>query len=197
MNDELKDDELKDDELKDDELYVVIKRSAYDYIADEVPISEIKGVKWDNISGGVYRKQAGYSLYGYIPYSLAMETVKCSGMHNSGYNSAKICIPASLNKDDMYKEGYKRLRKRAGDKPTGYIKKNRPEGGLPCTRRILAELEKENNQITRKKLRDTLTNEGYQVKTVCGAINRLRKQSKIEVEGSPNSPNQIIKKSVS
>ena len=37
MNDELKDDELKDDELKDDELYVVIKRSAYDYIADEVP----------------------------------------------------------------------------------------------------------------------------------------------------------------
>lgn len=40
----------------DDELYVVISRTPSDYICSEVPISEIEGVMWDNISGGVKKR---------------------------------------------------------------------------------------------------------------------------------------------
>ena len=92
----------------DDELYVVISRTPSDYICSEVPISEIEGVMWDNISGGVKNGQSGYSLYGYISYKLATETVKCSGRHDFGDNSAKICIPAakiemlSIKRDIIY-----------------------------------------------------------------------------------------------
>lgn len=179
----------------DDELYVVISRSPYDYICSEVPISEIEGVMWDNISGGVKSRQAGYSLYGYISYKLAAETVKCSGRHDFGDNSAKICIPAAKNREAKYRKGYNKLCKSAGKKPVSNIKKNRPEGSPPCTKRILLELEK-NELITRKNLRDTLTNEGYQVTTIRNAINALRNQSKIKVQGSPNSPNQTIQKSL-
>ena len=179
----------------DDELYVVISRTPSDYICSEVPISQIEGVMWDNISGGVKNRQSGYSLYGYISYKLAAKTVKCSGRHDFGDNSAKICIPAAKNRDAKYKKGYNILSKLAGDKPAGAIKKNRPQGGLPCTKRILVELEN-TGPVTRKNLRDALTSEGYQVTTIRNAINGLRKQSKIEVEGSPNSPNQIIRKTL-
>ena len=176
----------------DDELYVVISRAPSDYISSEVPISEIEGVMWDNISGGVKNRQSGYSLYGYISYKLAAETVKCSGRHDFGDNSAKICIPEAKNREAKYQKGYCELRKLAGEKPIGTIKTNRPEGGPPCTKRILLELEKR-GEISRGELRNNLTNEGYQVMTIRNAINSLRKRSKIEVNGSPNSPHQIIK----
>ncbi len=177
----------------DEELYVVISRSPSDYICGEVPISEIEGVMWDNISGGVKKGQSGYSLYGYISYKLATETVKCSGRHDFGDNSAKICIPKAKNRDAKHKKGYDKLSKLAGDKPACTIKKNRPKDGPPCTKRILVELEN-TDQITRKILRDTLISEGYPITAIRNAIYSLRKHSKIEVEGSPNSPKQIIRK---
>ena len=49
------------------------------------------GVKWDNISGGIYIKQSGYSLYGYIPYSLAVKIgLDCSGRHDSANDSFRL-----------------------------------------------------------------------------------------------------------
>lgn len=173
------------------ELKVCITRSPRDFISGEISVSAISGVKWDNISGGVKRNQSGYSLYGYIDYESAKKLVKCSGMHNYGNNEAKICIPASANKD---KEGYKYLCEIAGKKPSGTIKSNRPEGGKPCTVRILGELEKQ-GEMTRKNLRKIICDEGYQIKTFRNAINYLKRQKRISVIGEGTSPNQKIKKS--
>lgn len=174
------------------ELKVCITRSPRDFISGEISVSAISGVKWDNISGGVKRNQSGYSLYGYIDYESAKELVKCSGMHNYGNNEAKICIPASANKD-KYKEGYKYLCEIAGKKPSGTIKSNRPEGGKPCTVRILEELEKQ-GEMTRKNLRKIICDEGYQIKTFRNTINYLKRQKRISVIGEGTSPNQKIKK---
>lgn len=42
--------------MEDNELVVVIKRQPSDGFSSEILISEIKDVKWDNISGGVNKK---------------------------------------------------------------------------------------------------------------------------------------------
>ena len=178
--------------MDEHELVVVISRQPSAHVGNEILIAEIEDVKWDNISGGVNKKQSGYSLYGYIPYKLAKKYVDCSGEHDYGYNMAKICIPASANKDAKYKEGYNVLCKLAGKKPEGGIKDKRPEGGKPCTKRILMILD-EQEFIYRGELRIKLKDEGYKV-NIGGAINRLRDQSKIITEGSPQSPKQIIRK---
>lgn len=177
--------------MEDNELVVVIKRQPSDGFSSEILISEIEGVKWDNISGGVNKKQSGYSLYGYISYNLAKKLVKCSGMHDFGNNMAKICIPESANRG-KYRKGYKELCERAGEKPGGIIKGKRPKGGKPCTKRILMILD-EQDFIYRGELRSKLKAEGYKV-NIGGAIYELRKQLKIITEGSPQSPKQIIRK---
>ena len=176
-----------------EDLKVAITRSPYDNECGIISISEIQNVRWDSMSGGVNRRQAGYSLYGYVKYALAAKLVKCSGRHNYGYNDAKICIPATLNKGPEYIKGYKMLCDQAGPKPQGEIRKHRPQGGLPCTKRILRELDS-SYFVTRKDLRDTLHSEGYQIQTIRNAINSLKKQSKITTEGSSSSPKQIIKR---
>ena len=183
---------LNERSVKMKELKVCIKRSPSDFISGEIPVSAISGVKWDNISGGVKRNQSGYSLYGYIDYEL---TKNCEMFWNANYgnNEAKICIPASANQGE-YKEGYKYLCKIAGGKPSGTIKSNRPEGGKPCTVRILEELEKQ-GEMTRKNLRKIICDEGYQIKTFRNTIYYLKRQKRISVIGEGTSPNQKIKKS--
>ena len=178
--------------MGDYELVVVISRHPSAHTSSEILISEIEGIKWDNLSGGVNKKQSGYSLYGYIPYELAKKYVDCSGNHDYGYNMAKICIPESLNKDAKYIDGYNILCKLAGKKPDGVIKSKRPKGGKPCTKRILMILD-EQEFIYRGELRTRLKDEGYKV-IVRNALYSLRKQSKIKTEGSPYSPKQIIRK---
>ena len=178
---------------KEDKLKVYICRAPDDFIGGEIEISEISGLKWDQISAEVNKRQSGYSLYGYINYGMAKQLVKCSGMHDFGDNSAKICIPESNNKDEKYGEGYRILKRKVGRKPTGSIKENRPVNGMPCTRRILKEIDKE-GFVTRKALRDKLHEEAYRIKTVCNGINYLRRNNKVCVEGSPNSPKQLIRR---
>lgn len=80
-----------------------------------------------------------------------------------------------------------------GGKPSGTIKNNRPEGGKPCTVRILEELEKQ-GEMTRKNLRKIICDEGYQMKTFRNTINYLKRQQRISVVGEGTSPNQKIKK---
>lgn len=178
---------------KMEDLKVVISRTPYDDESGEISIEKIWDVKWDSISGGVNRKQTGYSLYGYIDYALAAEKVKCSGKHNFGKNSAKICISKSKNRSAEYREGYSVLCKEAGEKPKSDISKYRPAGLPPCTKRILQKLEPM-GYIMRKDLREILQLEGYQKTTIRNAIKNLERQSKIVSEGSPNSKKCIIRK---
>lgn len=171
------------------DLKVTIMRHPQSYTKKgTISINEIFGVHWDCESGGIHRKQSGYSLYGYIDYSVGKELVDCSGQHDKGYNNMKICIPAKYNKG----EAYKILLEEAGDKPRSRISIERPKGYPPCSRRILEILD--DSPLTRKQLRAILLEDGYQKETIRNAINRLGKNLKLSFSGSSNSPKQIIQK---
>ena len=172
-------------------LKVVVRRGITDYVEDEVDISEIDGVHWDNISGGVHKKQGGHALYGYISYELAEKlNIKCSGRHNWGYNSAKVCIPAVCNKGE-YRKGYNSLLKQAGEKPQSDISKNRPAGQGPCTKKILYLLGQQ-KMFERGELRQMILDIGYGVDTFQRAIKQLEKDNKIILKGSSNSKYQKV-----
>ena len=169
---------------------VIICRGISNYRCAEYDADKISNVHWDNISGGVNRRQAGYSLYGYIPYEDAAELIDCSGRHNYGYNDAKVCIRASDNKSERYQDGYKLLVNQAGTKPSS---STRPSGAQPCTKRILSLLD-EVGEITRSELREKLMDEGYNDTTIRNAIKRLENQWKIKMDGPSQSPRQKISK---
>ncbi|WP_343083978.1 hypothetical protein [Blautia producta] len=170
---------------------VIITRHPQDYRGGEISISEISSPHWDNCSGGIRKKQSGYSLYGYIAYKLAHKIVKCSGSHIEYGNDAKICIPASANKDEIHKMGYQILLKSAGEKPKRETSL-RPKGAPPCTKRIL-QVVSENESITRGDLKSWLNKEGYPIKTICNALKTLIRNQKVATEGSSYSPNQKLK----
>lgn len=167
---------------------VLIKRSAKDYrFPSECDIEQIKNVHWDDISGGYKQIQAGFSLYGFIPYKLAEELVSCSGNHEYMGNDVKVIIPANLNKDPFYKEGYKILLKNAGVKPSKTIR------GTPCTKAIIKILNEENNHtLERKTLRAKLLEKGYSKNRILNAIRTVEGQGKIKTSGSSNSIYQKI-----
>lgn len=124
---------------------VIIERSTGSYPQVAVDVEKISGIHWDNISGGVNARQAGYSLYGYINYSLATKLGLTSGQHEFYGNDAKVMIPKSLNCQFPYKDGYKSLLNRAGEKPSSH--RNKLNRKTPCTVRILQLLE--NGEKTR------------------------------------------------
>ena len=139
-----------------------------------ISISEISGVHWDNISGGVHRRQAGYSLYGYIDYDLAYEFGLCSGRHSYYREDAKICIPNSCNKGD-YRKGYLELKRDAGEKPKANYRKPRQK---PCTQQVCLLLS-EVPYFFRKDLRQRLKEMEYTV-NIARALKRLIEQGKSE-----------------
>lgn len=98
-------------------LEVIIKRSRTDWHESPINVEKVHKPHWDNCSGGIYESQRGYSLYGYIDYSLAEALVACSGSHEHFCNEAKIMIPANLNSKQPYKDGYNYLKELAGKKP--------------------------------------------------------------------------------
>lgn len=169
---------------------VLIIRSPGQYsTVGEIDIDEIEGIHWGNQSGGVNRRHAGYSLYGYIDYDRAAELVNCSGEHGYYGSQAKIMIPASLNKRNPYAEGYKELLERVPGKPTYHF---RLAGQKPCTTRIL-EILQEKGPIMRGELRKLLIMEKYRKSLIMGALNRMGKDGRIIFEASgSNIQNQII-----
>ena len=98
-------------------LEVIIKRSRSDWHQATIDVEKINNPHWDRISGGICEVQRGFSLYGYIDYSLAEELVACSGSHAYHNNEAKIMIPENLNSKLPYKTGYNYLKEKAGKKP--------------------------------------------------------------------------------
>lgn len=168
-------------------LKVCIKRTHNSYNEDEICIDEIENPHWDNISGGVQRRQYGYSLYGYIPYQLAMQlNISCSGRHNKNGNSAKVLI-IKPDYNSEYYEGYKALCTEAGEKPK--LPQKHPLGTPPTTQMIISLLS--DGPLTRGEIKNKLSDLGYYT-NYGQAINRLKASDKIECQGSPNSKFQII-----
>ena len=84
---------------------VLIKRGVTSHDIVEISVSQISGVRWDNISGGVYARQAGYSLYGYVDYDIISEMGLNSGAHAKYNGQNKVMIPASLKKNNHIWKG--------------------------------------------------------------------------------------------
>ena len=176
----------------DEQGYVIICRQPGDTLNKAPYYSAwIEGIHWDNVSGGVHKRQSGYSLYGYIPYSHAKELVSCSGEHDYRDNMAKICICASDNKEEPYLSEYKDIVQDAGPKPASDIAINRPEGEPPCTRKICALLNGKEYML-RKELCSELLEIGYAQKTIRSALKRLQRENRIRTDGSSHSPNQKV-----
>lgn len=174
----------------EEDLKVVISRShGTDQKCSEISISEILEVEWSNISGGVQRRQSGYSLYGFIPYATAMKLVNCSGEHEKYGSNARVLIRRPDS--DKYKPGYQILMRQAGPKPHSNISKERPSGQQPCTKAILSLLPSEGFQ-TRGNIRNELYSIGYKKSTVTNAFRTLIKNEKIHCTGSSNSKYQKI-----
>ena len=172
---------------------VIICRHPGDYETAAIDAAKISGVHWSCISGGIRKRQAGRSLYGYIPYEDAIDLVACSGRHNFGYNDAKICITASYNKDDpKYCVAYYALVEIADEKAKCGIAAKCPVGAPSCTKRI-RQLLTNTPEISRRNLRTTLCSEGYEAKTITEAINNLKWQKIIELDGDSRSSKQIIR----
>ena len=98
---------------------------------------------------------------------------------------AKICIPKKSNK--AHKLAYEKLCSRVQNvKPMSEIRKNRPEGYPPCTKKILQVLELE-NEITKKELKEkigenqSLGKIGYKIHTISRALRRLKAVGKIKI----------------
>lgn len=181
---------------------VKITRFSNNYrLVGEIDATEIESPHWDNVSGGYGARSAGYAIYGYIPYDIAKDLVDCSGRHGFGDNSAKICVPSSLNKAEDYQEGYNYLLKNViNEKPGSIITKHRPTGGKPCTKKILEILsQRENGKILRKELREILSGKhsgqkGYELQTIRQALKTLEKTNRITISKNSSPDKQIITK---
>lgn len=180
---------------------VRITRELNSYIrVGEIDATMIHNLRWDNVSGGEKLRSGGYALYGNIDYSIAKELVDCSGEHDYGYNTAKICIPFSLNSAEEYQEGYQYLVENAlNEKPKSIISKNRPKGWKPCTKHILDVLE-QYGEMTRKELREMIRSDyysdkkGYELSTIRQALKNLQKTNRIVISSDTNYDKQIISK---
>lgn len=162
---------------------VHIKRELKDHGGATIKLSDIHGLKWSRISGGRKIRTAYPYIYGYIiPDNIISGEVACSGTHNYE-NGMKILILEKENKDI-----YPKLLDIVGERPTTNL---RAEGQPPCTKKILLILN-ERGPLKRKDISQELLDLGYFQKTICGALNRLKKDNKIEAPGYAG-PNQVIK----
>lgn len=183
-------------------LKVRIKRSINAYMIGEVSLDDIESVEWDTMSGGYNDEprimylsgavrphwgtcHAGYALYGYISYELAMNEVDCSGEHRDYGGSVKVMIPKSLNKDEPYRKGYNILKEEAGEKPE-YHSPNR--GKTPCSQLVRQLLH------DGPKSRETLYTaiKSYGNDTIRRCLARLRKRGEIKVTDHPYYKKQVF-----
>lgn len=172
---------------------VCICRSPGDYEGGPYPAEKIKNIHWGCVSGGVYKRQNGLSLYGYAPYEEVMDIVACSGCHDFGYNDMKICVTATGNKDNpKYQAAYYALAEKADERSKCGIAANCPEGAPAGTKRI-REIMNVRKELTRRELRNILLEEGYGSETIRKSIKNLYYQGILEVQGSWQSSAQIIR----
>lgn len=155
---------------------VSVVRHPGDWKVGTVKASSITDLHWDNVSGGVHRKSGQYYLYGYIYCDEIIEgEVSYSCVHGTAPHNIKVCIQKSGNDKDVYKY----LSSDAGEKP---IVMQRQPGPVPCTKRILEELETK-GEMRRSDLRESLMKSGYQGTTIRNALKTMIHDRRILVEG--------------
>jgi hypothetical protein len=83
------------------ELKVSVRRHPNDWQTAIYRFSDIGGLHWDRVSGGVGRKTSHDTLFGYVMCDGAMSgEVAHSCRHGPGPHKIKVCIPKTCNKED-------------------------------------------------------------------------------------------------
>lgn len=135
--------------LNEIELPVVIVRQDGGEAGLQTEVVSAKDIcrpDWCDVSGGVHKKQAGYSIYGYLPYSDFKDKVKCNGRHDWGKNEMKVKVLPPARSGAIYRAGYSYLEEIVGPKPT-------KETNRGVSNRIKEILRENGNHMIRAELR--------------------------------------------
>ena len=142
-----------------------------------------------NVTGG-YKKQLSraYLCTCIDKYDFGEKGfIACSGNHDYSDHGIKVLIMKVKTNPKVYRY----IMEEAGLAPEEFHVK-RSRGALPCTKRMIEIIVNNGGSIKRGELREKLLEEGYQV-NIAKAIKSNIKNGEIYVEGSAQSPNQIIK----
>ncbi len=93
---------------------VVVRRHPGDWRTAVYRVSDVRGFRWDNVSGGVQRRTPRVLLFAYVDCTEAVNgAVAHSGMHRPCPHSIKVVI----QQNDNGRALYRRLADLAGPKP--------------------------------------------------------------------------------
>jgi len=78
-----------------------VRRHPNDWQEATYKLSDVSGLHWDDISGGVGRRTSHITLFGYVSCDGAIDgEVAHSCRHGSGPHRIKVCLPKGVNKDN-------------------------------------------------------------------------------------------------
>lgn len=173
------------------EYKVYVRRSPYSTTLRDsgcmIPLSELWDIKWDCSTGGYGDNTPTCFLMGKITLEVAQSNpIGLKGNHSDYSSGIKVCIIKKYTP----KETWKHLIEVYGPSPDWGNRK----GETPCTTQIINLLKESDNQsMTRKDLRNRLRFSGYDTARIRRAIKRMSLDQRIILEGSSNSPRQIIR----
>lgn len=160
-------------------LKVLITRSPDDAKQCPCAIEALDGLHWSNRTGGYKTNIRKYELFAYGWYTEFMDVVECSGSHVKYDNRIKLCIPQKINQAYPYKLGYDELLKQVGEKPLYHTAKHCRKAGLPYASVRIRELLKEQKQMSRFEIKETLEAEGYVLSNVKQSLVYLEKKGEV------------------
>ncbi len=87
-----------DDKLN---IEVYVRRHPNDWQTATYNLSDISGLHWDYVSGGVGRRTSHETLFGYVMCDGAVDgEVAHSCRHGRGPHNIKVCLMKGMNKDN-------------------------------------------------------------------------------------------------
>jgi hypothetical protein len=81
---------------------VEVRRQWNDWRFAEYRITDISGMHWDNVSGGVYARAPQHFVHGYVSCDAMISgEIAHSCRHGSGPHTVKICITKRGNEKNL------------------------------------------------------------------------------------------------
>ena len=138
------------------EQLVVVRRQPGSHMTAVYKCSDVSGLRWDKISGGVKKTFFNkYFMYGYVQCDEAVEgQVAHSGIHGPCPHKIKVCILKGDNAKSIYKSLEDEL------PPSPQQARSRPTTGNTCKVDIIDVIEKK-MPIKRSDLIDILYEIGH------------------------------------
>ena len=156
-----------------EEVLLIVRRHPGDYRTAKYRLSDIGGLRWDKLSGGVQRTAFGqYYLYGYVACNEAVEgNVAHSGVHGPCPHTIKVCI---LRQDNI--SSYELLVRDLPPKPE--YARSQPKTGNICKVDIIETLSSK-GAMRETELTKVLVEIGHGANNIKFVLKKLAKQKVI------------------